>query len=198
MNYHLAILAKGWIELILDGKKTIESRFSQNRSAPFGKVDEGDIVYMKESAGPVKGMFRVAEVETFENMRQHDKCSIFVKYRSQIFCMDYPPHAASYCPPDEWQVSKHATLIHITGVVAFEEPYPLPFRKRDQRAWVVLKQPLHVCEICKDNYLLEVYEGPDGELLHGSQHFCPSCYARECVSPDEELALAMEEVADAE
>ena len=203
MKYHLAILAKGWSELILNGKKTIESRFSQNRCAPFGKVNKGDIVYLKESGGPVKGMFRAGEVETFEDLTPAMIEQIFVKYREQIFTINFPemtlfPQSdegcwTTYHPPFEWQVSKYATLIHITGVVQFEEPYPLPFRKRSRQAWVVLKHPLHVCEICHDPYLVEVFEGPDGELLHGSQHFCSPCYARECVSPDEELALAMED-----
>lgn len=65
MKHHLAILSPGWIELILDGSKTIESRFTKVRCAPFGKVHEGDIVYLKESGGLVKGMFTVAKVETY-------------------------------------------------------------------------------------------------------------------------------------
>ena len=30
MKYHLSILTPGWIELILDGSSTIESRFHQS------------------------------------------------------------------------------------------------------------------------------------------------------------------------
>ena len=68
MKYHLAILTPGWIDLILDGSKTIESRFTKVRCAPFRKVHADDSVYLKESGGLVKGMFRVAQVETFENL----------------------------------------------------------------------------------------------------------------------------------
>ena len=67
MQHHLAILAPGWIEPILDGSKTIESRFTKVRCAPYGKIHADDLVYMKESGGPVKGQFTVAEVETFDN-----------------------------------------------------------------------------------------------------------------------------------
>ena len=81
MKYHLAILTPGWIDLILDGSKTIESRFTKVRCAPFGKVHEGDSVYLKESGGLVKGMFRVAEVETFENLTASQRHDIFDKYR---------------------------------------------------------------------------------------------------------------------
>ena len=41
---HLAILTPSWIELILDGSKTIESRFTKVRCLPFGKVRAGDVV----------------------------------------------------------------------------------------------------------------------------------------------------------
>ena len=68
MQHHLAILAPGWIEPILHGSKTIESRFTKVRCAPYGKIHAGDLVYMKESGGPVKGQFTVAKVETFDNL----------------------------------------------------------------------------------------------------------------------------------
>lgn len=191
MNHHLAILSKGWIDLILDRKKTIESRFTKNRCAPFGKVNAGDIVYLKESGGSVKGMFRVAKVETFENLTRRQIYKLYYEHHDAIFTSLFKEDGGVGflpMPPAKWLDSKYATLIHITDPLKFEEPYPLPFKKRDQRAWVLLDAPLHVCEICEDNYLLEVFEVPDGELLHNSQHFCPPCYARECVSPDEELA----------
>ena len=192
MKYHLAILTPGWIDLILDGKKTIESRFTKVRCAPFGKVHEGDSVYLKESGGLVKGMFRVAGVETFGDLTQANILQIFVKYREQIFVMKFPeitlfPKSDTGCwttyhPPFEWQVSKHATLIHISDPVRFVTPFPFP--KRDPRAWVVLDTPLHSCEICKDPFLLEVYERPDGKLIHHSEHLCPSCYAEEVAVED--------------
>ena len=186
MKYHLCIFPSGWIELILDGKKTIESRFSKVRCAPFGKVHEGDIVYMKESGGPVKGMFTVAKIETFENLTDAQICDLFYKeYREQIFS---DISASMRRPPEKWLTAKHATFIHIADPVTFDEPVSID--KRDPRAWVVLEHPLHKCEMCGDRYLLEVYETPDGELIHGSQDFCSPCYARECVSPDEELAMS--------
>ena len=139
MKHHLAILSPGWIELILDGSKTIESRFTKVRCAPFRKVHSGDIVYLKESGGPVKGMFTVAEVETYENLTDGQICDLFYKeYREQIFSS---LSAAMQRPPDKWLTAKHATLIHIDDPVQFDKP--LSFPKRDPRAWVVLEAPLH-------------------------------------------------------
>ncbi len=159
MKYHLAILTPGWIDLILDGSKTIESRFTKVRCAPFGKVHEGDSVYLKESGGLVKGMFTVAKVETFENLTASQRHDIFDKYCFKIFA------GAQWIStvPEHWWESKHATLIHVSDPIAFDDPFPFP--KRDPRAWVVLDTPLHVCEICKDPFLLEVFEDPDGKLM---------------------------------
>ena len=140
MNYHLAILTPGWIDLILDGKKTIESRFTKVKCAPYGKVNTGDVVYLKESGGPVKGQFAAAEVETFHFWRLHDIWSIFYKYRSQIFAWDYPEEVASYCLPHKWMVSQYATLIHIADVIAYEHPFP--YRQKGRSAWLLLKEPL--------------------------------------------------------
>lgn len=139
MKHHLAILSPGWIELILDGSKTIESRFTKVRCAPFGKVHTGDIVYLKESGGLVKGMFTVEKVETYENLTDAQICDLFYKeYREQIFSSR---SALMRRPPEKWLTAKHATLIHVRDPVAFDNP--LPFPKRDPRAWVVLEAPLH-------------------------------------------------------
>ena len=174
MNYHLAILSPVWLELILSGDKTIESRFTKVRCAPFGKVETGDSVYLKESGGPVKGMFRAAEVETFENL---DRSDIQVIYRvsGRFTFGEFFTQFSS--PPEKWLTAKHATLIHVSDPITFETPFA--YHKRDPRAWVVLDAPLHICEICDDAYLLQVYETPDNEWAHGSEHLCPFCYAQE-------------------
>ena len=138
MKYHLAILAPGWTELILDGSKTIESRFTKVRCAPFGKVHEGDSVYLKESGGLVKGMFTVAKVETFENLTDAQICDLFYKaYREQIFSS---LSASMQRPPEKWLTAKHATLIHVSDPIAFAEPFP--YKQKGRSAWLVLDAPL--------------------------------------------------------
>ena len=139
MKYHLAILAPGWTELILDGSKTIESRFTKVRCAPFGKVHEGDSVYMKESGGLVKGMFTVAKVETFEHLTDAQICDLFYKeYREQIFSS---LSASMQRPPEKWLTAKHATLIHVSDPIAFDKPFP--YKQKGRSAWLVLDTPLH-------------------------------------------------------
>src|SRR4029077_16030744 len=45
-----------FLSLVLNGPKTVESRFSRNRCAPFGEVEGGDIILLKEVSGPIRGI----------------------------------------------------------------------------------------------------------------------------------------------
>ena len=51
---------------VLDGSKTVESRFSVKRCAPFEKVSQGDVVLLKGAGGPVVGIARVRTVWSFD------------------------------------------------------------------------------------------------------------------------------------
>ena len=49
-SVHLAILLEPYLQYILDGTKTVESRFSKNRIAPYNMVEPGDVVLLKKVA----------------------------------------------------------------------------------------------------------------------------------------------------
>lgn len=65
---HLAVVLPRYIESFLAGRKRLEVRLSVSRSLPYGRVSAGDIVYIKERAGPVRCRARVALVETLDNL----------------------------------------------------------------------------------------------------------------------------------
>ena len=144
MQHHLAILLPVWIELILDGSKTIGCWFTKIRCAPYGKVNKGDIIYMKESGGLVKGMFTASEVETFDTITSVEVLDIYAHYGQQIFGMrhfseewDTFYKSGSLAKElKDWDQSNYATLIHVANPIAFAKPFPFP--KRDRRSWVVL------------------------------------------------------------
>lgn len=58
------------IDDILSGKKTIESRWSKNKSAPWGKVHPNDVIYFKQSGGMVLAKTEVEKVIGIENLDQ--------------------------------------------------------------------------------------------------------------------------------
>ena len=133
MQHHLAILAKGWIDPILEGAKTIESRFTKVRCAPYGKVNTGDLVYMKACRGPVKGHFTVAAVY---NLTDAIVDQIYDKHSEKILVNTCDCDT----PPLKWYFSRYATLIHVTDVVAYGNPFP--YKQKGRSAWLLLDAPL--------------------------------------------------------
>src|SRR2546423_2885042 len=59
---HLAVLTMPYLEKIVAGQKTIESRFSRVRMPPFNKVGPGDVVFLKEVGGPVHAITLTSHV----------------------------------------------------------------------------------------------------------------------------------------
>ena len=172
MNYHLAILTPGWIDLILDGKKTIESRFTKVRCTPFGKVHEGDVVYLKESGGLVKGVFTIAGVETFGSLNTSGIQAIYERCGQAIFYQAF----TQFFPPEKWLAAKHATLIHIANPIAFDNPFS--YRQKGRSAWLLLDAPLHLILTCRCVPCDFTFETPIPTQL-GSDIFkgvcCPQC-----------------------
>ena len=151
MQYHIAILSPDWIELILDGSKTIGCWFTKKRCVPYGKVNRGDIVYMKETGGSVKGLvkgrFTVSAVETFDDITVDVWIDIYASCGHQIFGKSHfaKKGDAFYKPellPDElkkWNEKKYATLIYIREPVPVAKPFPFEKPKGTGQgdAWVV-------------------------------------------------------------
>lgn len=133
---HLAIFNPPFLDLILEGRKTIEGRFSKVRCAPFEVIEEGNMVFMKESGGLVRGSFVVAKVESFGNLSQEKLKELEARYSESLY---------ADADPQYWQrrrVSKYATLMHIAEPTRFERPFPFP--KKDRRGWVVLDEPINI------------------------------------------------------
>lgn len=66
---HIAIMNKSFgnlIAKILSGEKRVESRWSKNKVAPWGRVKRGDRIYFKNSGGPVIAVAEVEKVRQFE------------------------------------------------------------------------------------------------------------------------------------
>ncbi len=162
MQHHLGIFTQPLLDLILMGRKTIDSRFSKIRCAPYLKVNTGDLVYLKESGGYVKGQFTASKVETYTDLTPellHDICR---SYHRQIFVNT---HYQDFW--EKWTVSKYATLIHIENVIAYQNPFSI--QKKDARAWVVLDQP-HRCQLKKKVLAYSLVGGVCNPDLSGNEH----------------------------
>jgi len=65
---HVAVLKPKYIDLILAGEKTIESRFARVRALPIGRIAPGHAIYLKDSGGPVRATAIASRVWNFENL----------------------------------------------------------------------------------------------------------------------------------
>ncbi len=67
---HVAIMRKSWglLPKILDGRKTIESRWSVTKCKPWDAVKPGETVYFKNSGEPVSVRAEVEKVVQFADL----------------------------------------------------------------------------------------------------------------------------------
>jgi hypothetical protein len=123
---HLAILVEPYMSFVLDGSKTVESRFSRTACAPYGRVSPGDVLLLKRSAGPVIGSCRVSAVWHY---RLNETTIGEIQKR----------FGAALCPQEgfweERATAAYATLMRVCDARSFP---PVEVSKRDRRGWVVL------------------------------------------------------------
>lgn len=126
---HLAIFKGDGAEKILLGKKTIESRFSKSKIAPYGVVSVGDLVYIKPSGKDIIGQFRVKKVIFYDGLDLEGMKEIKERYGKALAVNE-----------DYWagkDICKYATLIFIGNSARFITS-PIKLKKKDQRGWVVM------------------------------------------------------------
>ena len=136
---HLGVFVEPFLGAIFDGRKTIESRFSVNRCAPFDRVQAGDVILLKRSGGPVVGV-AVAGRALYYHLDTDQLETIREKFATRI-CADYDEFWA------ERSDKKFATLIEIEQVAKIET---LDIEKRDRRGWVTYSTARPQCHALAD------------------------------------------------
>ena len=127
VNIHLAVASEPFLTFILDGRKTIESRFSQNRCAPFGMIAEGDIILFKEVAGPICGL-SLAKQAWYFDLTYESLEAIRQQYGDRI--------CADECFWNAHRNSSYASLVSLGETSTIN---PVLCEKRDRRGWVLLR-----------------------------------------------------------
>ncbi len=124
---HLGIFKQPFLDLMLDGKKTIESRFSKNKIAPYGIISKNDIVIVKESSKNVIALFTIKEVLQF-SMKDTSVHSLKEKYNNEIL-------ADNQFWDNKEKTSNYATLIRINKLIKLK---PFSINKVGMQSWIVL------------------------------------------------------------
>ncbi|MDP2301913.1 MAG: hypothetical protein Q8N03_05770 [Ignavibacteria bacterium] len=128
---HLGVFIEPFLTKILIGKKVWESRFSINRCPPYQRVNDGDILLIKKSGGPILGYSEIEnviylELDTlsFDDLKQE---------YSELLCIEDPLF---------WETKRLASYMTIMKLSKFQKISPIDIVKRDRRGWVVLKPEL--------------------------------------------------------
>jgi len=123
---HVAVFHEPFLTWVLEGKKRVESRFSQKQIAPFGSVEPGDAVLLKRVSGPLVG---ICHVNAAWSYRLDPSTWSFIRERfSELLCAE----------EEEFWIQRRdarfATLISIDAVRRLPE---ISYPKNDRRGWVV-------------------------------------------------------------
>jgi hypothetical protein len=122
---HIAVMVEPFLSYILDGSKTIESRFSKNLIAPYQRIVPGDLVFLK--AGPIVAAFEASSVECVglddvqrRRLREH--------YSDPIRA-------------DEafWAERANRNFATLIGIRDVQRLTPVAVPKHDRRGWMVLR-----------------------------------------------------------
>lgn len=132
INLHIGLFVEPYLSLILNGKKTIESRFSKVKIIPFNSVELGDFILLKKSSGPIYGVIEAGKIHNF-----------YVVPNTMWLIKD--KFGKELCLTEEfWEHkknSKYATLIEIASIIKFENPIEFKIHKNRQ-SWIIFKKQI--------------------------------------------------------
>lgn len=127
---HLGIFTEPCLTYMLNGKKTIESRFSKNKIMLFEKITKDDIVLIKKSGGNIVAYFTIKEILFFD-LQKNAIEKIKAKYNKAL-CVD----------DSFWEKkkdSRYATLIKIDKLVELK---PFSIHKKGMQTWILLQKDI--------------------------------------------------------
>lgn len=129
LRSHLAVLTSPYLEKVIDGTKTIESRFTRSRVLPFQRVYANDVLFLKKTAGPIQAIAIVASVECFGPLQLGEAASIMERYQEGLQLGEEFKNSK--------QESRYATLIALEKVQPIKS---LQLKKKDRRPWVIITE----------------------------------------------------------
>lgn len=127
MAIHVAILKRPYLDLILAGRKTIESRITKTAQPPYRAVEPGERVFLKYSGGAFAGIAVAGRVDCFEGLTPERLEQLRRRYDDRVLG-----------GRDYWKTlddCRYATFVELRGVEPFDTG---PTYTKSLRAWHVL------------------------------------------------------------
>jgi hypothetical protein len=132
IGIHLAIFVEPYLTYVIDGRKTVESRFGVHRIPPYGQAAAGDIILLKRSGGPIVGVCRVTDV-WYYNLDPASWNVLREEFTEALCAHD----------PEFWKQRERASFATLMRIGSVKPIQPLIFPKNDRRGWVVLRPPMN-------------------------------------------------------
>ena len=79
----LGIFTEPYLTAMINGQKTIESRFSKNKIIPYQQINKNDIILIKKSGGQIIGYFTILKV-LFFNLKETSIEELKEKYQKEL------------------------------------------------------------------------------------------------------------------
>ena len=131
---HVAILHRPYLQMILSGRKTIETRLTVRPIVPYRAIAVGDVIFFKASSGPYMAKAKAQQVIFFEDLTPAKIAQLHQQYNAQICGDDGYWHYK--------RLSRYASLIWLTQVQATSTGPNLP--PSTGPAWFVLPKVVSV------------------------------------------------------
>lgn len=135
MKSHLAIYglegrSQDYIDLMLKGEKTVDAKVYWKRIPPWQSISIGDMIYLKQSGGPIRGRVEVSDVNYFEVGDPQQLLILLSQIRDEIGIRSDDSFDRTF---RKWSEGRYATVFWMVNPESCD---PFQFHKRDRRVWV--------------------------------------------------------------
>ena len=130
---HLVILRPPYLDMILRGEKSVESRLSRRRHPAATRCAPGDVLYLKRTGGDIEGRARVGRIDAYEGLDREGLRALAEQWAGRVAATD----------GDDWyqrikQDARHALFFTLTEVERIRIPAAaLPRNLPWASAWIV-------------------------------------------------------------
>ena len=137
---HLVILRPPYLDMILSGEKTVESRLSRRRHPAATRCAPGDILYLKGTGGDIEGRATVLRIDAYEGLTREGLRALAETWAGRVAATER----------DDWyqrmkQDATHALFFTLGDVVRIHIPRAaLPRSLPWASAWIVGQPVDHI------------------------------------------------------
>jgi|GEM_PF-3405849 len=117
--------------MMFSGEKTIDIKLSDRRIPPYNAINDGDMLYVKESSGPVVGRILIPKVTYHVITNPMQILDILLTIQDSVG-LDNEEHAKRMF--ERVAGKRYVTLFELAEPEALERP--IRIEKYDRRVWV--------------------------------------------------------------